>query len=66
MRVIVSNVGYDQGGWAKSKTRRYAPELNGTTDENGEYGRASSTVGGRGLVPPDLVFEVPFDLGLPF
>ena len=44
------------------------PELNGTTEENGEYGRASSTV--RTLALLRLVpfeEEVPFDpLGMPF
>lgn len=29
---------------------RSVPELNGTTEEKGEYGRASSTVGGFDLV----------------
>jgi len=41
--------------------RKWVPELKGTTEEKGEYGRASWTVGG--LV---LVFLDPFVLGVSF
>jgi hypothetical protein len=38
------------------------PELNGTTDENGEYGRASSTVRTLDLLRLDpFIGEVPFE-----
>lgn len=36
-------------------------ELNGTTEEKGEYGKASSTVSGR-----DLVWLDPFNVEAPF
>jgi hypothetical protein len=44
------------------------PELNGTTDENGEYGRASSTVStlDRLLLDP-FIGDVPFEpFAMPF
>jgi hypothetical protein len=37
------------------------PELKGTTEEKGEYGRASSSVSGR-----ELVWPAPFNIEAPF
>lgn len=37
----------------------FIPELNGTTDEKGEYGRASSTVSILGATPSPFLSEAP-------
>jgi hypothetical protein len=51
-----------------SRGKVNVPELKGTTEENGEYGRASSTVSTLDLLRLDLFIEdVPFEpLTMPF
>jgi len=51
-----------------SRGKLNVPELNGTTEENGEYGRASSKVSTLALLRLDpFIGEVPFEpLAMPF
>jgi hypothetical protein len=51
-----------QWAWWDEVGEPFLPALKGTTEEKGEYGRASSTVSVRWLVFLDLFsFEAPFE-----